>query len=153
MRENLVLGAPLRLASKAVSQRLDEVCDIFPMLRDRAAQPAGTLSGGQQQMLAVGRALMAKPRLLICDEISLGLSPTAIDTLYQALSDVNQRGVAILLVEQNVYRCLTLAHRACVLSRGHLSYSGPADALLDGTRLDEAYFGADPSPQQARSNP
>ena len=153
VRENLVLGAPLRLASKAVSQRLDEVCDIFPMLRDRAAQPAGTLSGGQQQMLAVGRALMAKPRLLICDEISLGLSPTAIDTLYQALSDVNQRGVAILLVEQNVYRCLTLAHRACVLSRGHLSYSGPADALLDGTRLDEAYFGADPSPQQARSNP
>ena len=153
VRENLVLGAPLRLASKAVSQRLDEVCDIFPMLRDRAAQPAGTLSGGQQQMLAVGRALMAKPRLLICDEISLGLSPTAIDTLYQALSDVNQRGVAILLVEQNVYRCLTLAHRACVLSRGHLSYSGPADALLDGTRLDEAYFGTDPSPQQARSNP
>jgi len=153
VHENLVLGAPLRLAPKEVSRRLDEVCDIFPMLRDRAPQPAGTLSGGQQQMLAVGRALMAKPRLLICDEISLGLSPTAVDTLYQALSDVNQRGVAILLVEQNVYRCLAMADRACVLSRGRLSYCGPADVLLDGTRLDEAYFGTDPTSQQARSNP
>jgi branched-chain amino acid transport system ATP-binding protein len=155
VRENLVLGAPLRLPSSALTERLAEVCDIFPILRERAGQMAGTLSGGQQQMLAVGRALMAKPRLLICDEISLGLAPTAVDALYEALSEVNRRGVAILLVEQNVYRCLTMADRACVLSRGHLSYAGPADELLHGTRLDEAYFGADASETSstpARSN-
>ncbi|GAA4704927.1 ATP-binding cassette domain-containing protein [Phytohabitans rumicis] len=141
VRENLVLGAPLRLPAAALSERLAEVHEIFPVLADRAGQRAGTLSGGQQQMLAVGRALMARPRLLICDEISLGLSPVAVDALYQALARVNESGVAILLVEQNVHRCLAMADRACVLSRGRMSYAGPAADLLDGTRLDEAYFG------------
>ncbi len=142
VRENLVLGAPLSTPAGVLSERLAEVYEIFPVLRERSTQPAGTLSGGQQQMLAVGRALMAKPQLLICDEISLGLSPVAVDTLYEALTRVNERGVAILLVEQNVHRCLALADRACVLSRGQLSYSGPAGDLLQGTRLDDAYFGA-----------
>jgi ABC-type branched-subunit amino acid transport system ATPase component len=125
-----------------LDRRLAEVYDIFPVLRDRSVQLGGTLSGGQQQMLAVGRALMAEPRLLICDEISLGLAPVAVDTLYEALARVNQSGVAILLVEQNVHRCLALADRAAVLSRGRLSYTGPADELLRGTRLDDAYFGS-----------
>jgi branched-chain amino acid transport system ATP-binding protein len=143
VRENLVLGAPLRTRPAVLAERLAAVHDIFPVLADRSGQLAGTLSGGQQQMLAVGRALMTEPRLLICDEISLGLSPVAVDTLYEALTRVNERGVAILLVEQNVHRSLALADRAYVLSRGRLSYSGDADALLRGTSLDEAYFGTD----------
>ncbi|MEU4160842.1 ATP-binding cassette domain-containing protein [Actinoplanes sp. NPDC026670] len=142
VRENLLLGAPLRSSAGVLDQRLAVVYDAFPVLRERSAQLGGTLSGGQQQMLAVGRALMAEPRLLICDEISLGLSPVAVDTLYEALARVNQSGVAILLVEQNVHRCLTLADRAVVLSRGRLSYTGAADDLLRGTRLDDAYFGS-----------
>ncbi|WP_063763643.1 ATP-binding cassette domain-containing protein [Actinoplanes subtropicus] len=141
VRENLQLGAPLRLAPQQLRERLAEVYDIFPVLAERGAQLAGTLSGGQQQMLAVGRALMSRPRLLICDEISLGLAPVAVDTLYRALTQINDRGVAILLVEQNVHRCLALADRACVLSRGRLSYAGPAADLLHDDRLDEAYFG------------
>ena len=149
VRENLTLGASLRLPGAAIEERLAEAHDIFPVLAERAGQPAGTLSGGQQQMLAVGRALMARPRLLICDEISLGLSPIAVDALYEALARINQRGVAILLVEQNVHRCLALADRACVLSRGRLSYIGPAADLLHGERLDEAYFG-DETPSVAR---
>ena len=150
VRENLVLGAPLRTRSAVIDTQLARVHEIFPVLSERGEQRAGTLSGGQQQMLAVGRALMTQPQLLICDEISLGLSPVAIDALYQALIRVNESGVAILLVEQNVHRCLALAHRACVLSRGRLSYSGPADDLLHGTRLDEAYFGAG-TPADART--
>jgi len=141
VRENLVLGAPLRTRPAVLAERLAGVHDIFPVLAERADQPAGTLSGGQQQMLAVGRALMTEPLLLICDEISLGLSPVAVDILYEALIRINERGVAILLVEQNVHRCLAVADRAYVLSRGRVSYSGSADDLLQGTSLDEAYFG------------
>jgi branched-chain amino acid transport system ATP-binding protein len=141
VRENLSLGAGLRVGGHEVDQRLARVQEIFPILRERAEQRAGTLSGGQQQMLAVGRALMADPKVILCDEISLGLSPVAVDALYEALVAINAQGVAILLVEQNVHRSLGLAHRACVLSRGEVSYFGPSAALLEGDRLDRAYFG------------
>ena len=142
VRENLTLGAGLGVKGDEVERRLTRVHEIFPILDERAGQAAGTLSGGQQQMLAVGRALMADPQLILCDEISLGLSPVAVDNLYAALRTINAQGVAILLVEQNVHRCLALAHRACVLSRGQVAYSGNAAALLSGDRLDRAYFGA-----------
>jgi branched-chain amino acid transport system ATP-binding protein len=139
--ENLRLGAPLALARAELNQRLDRIHAIFPLLAERSSQIGGTLSGGQQQMLAIGRALMSDPLLLICDEISLGLAPIAIDSLYEALRAINTGGVAILLIEQNAHRSLELADRAYVLSRGTVSYSGSPSYLLHETNLDEAYFG------------
>jgi branched-chain amino acid transport system ATP-binding protein len=139
--ENLALGAPLSLPAPELSERLARVHDTFPVLADRSGQRAGTLSGGQQQMLAVGRALMARPRLLICDEISLGLAPLAVETLYNALGAINAQGVAILLVEQNVHRSLELADHAVVLSRGRVTYAGDPQPLLNDANLDAAYFG------------
>jgi branched-chain amino acid transport system ATP-binding protein len=141
VRENLVLGAPLSLGKPELAERLDRVHHTFPILAERAQQAAGSMSGGQQQMVAVGRALMANPKLLICDEISLGLAPVAIDALYEALRSVNEQGVSILLVEQNVHRSLELAHHATVLSRGRVSYQGDPSRLLNDADLDAAYFG------------
>jgi branched-chain amino acid transport system ATP-binding protein len=145
VEENLALGAPMSLVAAQLRQRLARVHDTFPVLAERRKQRAGTLSGGQQQMLAVGRALMAEPRLLICDELSLGLAPVAIDALYEALARVNGQGVAILLVEQNVHRSLELASSAVVLSRGRVSYRGDPAGLL-GADLDAAYFGGHDDP-------
>ncbi|WP_406131611.1 ATP-binding cassette domain-containing protein [Streptomyces sp. NBC_00989] len=139
--ENLQLGAPLSLARGEVHARMERVHAVFPVLTERAGQRAGTMSGGQQQMLAVGRALMANPSVLICDEISLGLAPVAIDALYQALTEINAQGVAILLVEQNVKRALGICDHAVVLSRGRVSYRGGPAGLLDDADLDAAYFG------------
>jgi len=142
VRENLVLGAPLNLAKSDLVTRLERVHNTFPVLAERRDQIAGSMSGGQQQMLAVGRALMADPRLMICDEISLGLAPVAIDSLYDALRSVNAQGVSILLVEQNVQRSLELAQHATVLSRGRVSYQGDPARLLNDADLDAAYFGS-----------
>lgn len=151
--ENLMLGAPLALARDEVRGRMERVHAIFPVLAERAAQPAGTMSGGQQQMLAVGRALMADPQVLICDEISLGLAPVAIDALYGALAEINSQGVAIVLVEQNVKRALGIADHAVVLSRGRVSYSGSPEALLSDQALDAAYFGTADDASAAGSSP
>ncbi|WP_198655036.1 ATP-binding cassette domain-containing protein [Streptomyces geranii] len=140
--ENLRLGAPLSLPRGEVGTRMERVHTVFPVLAERAGQRAGTMSGGQQQMLAVGRALMADPAVLICDEISLGLAPVAIDALYQALAEINAQGVAILLVEQNVKRALGICDHGVVLSRGRVSYRGGPEGLLDDADLDAAYFGA-----------
>jgi ABC-type branched-subunit amino acid transport system ATPase component len=144
--ENLALGAGLGLPRRRLEERLGRVHDTFPQLAERAGQRAGTMSGGQQQMLAIGRALMADPKLLICDEISLGLAPLAVDAMYEALRKINGEGVAILLVEQNVQRCLELAQHAYVLMRGEISYAGDPQALLSSSRLDAAYFGTNESP-------
>lgn len=141
--ENLRLGASLGLPHDELNRRLERVHATFPVLAERSSQAGGTLSGGQQQMLAIGRALMSEPALLICDEISLGLAPIAIDALYQALIAINADGVAILLIEQNAHRSLELADRAYVLSRGSVSYSGSTSDLLHEANLDEAYFGHD----------
>jgi branched-chain amino acid transport system ATP-binding protein len=141
VEQNLMLAAPLRMAKKQVQERMTHVHDVFPQLVDLARQSAGTLSGGQQQMLAVGRALMAAPRLIICDEISLGLAPVAIDSLYEAIVRVREEGAAVLLIEQNVRRGLAVADRAYVLDRGRISYDGDPEPLLDEERLEQAYFG------------
>jgi branched-chain amino acid transport system ATP-binding protein len=147
--ENLALGAPLALGKAQMRERVQRVHDIFPVLSERAQQRAGTLSGGQQQMLAIGRALMANPRLLICDEISLGLAPVAIDALYEALIAINAQGVSILLVEQNVRRALQISDQAVVLSRGRTSYTGAPARLLDDAELEAAYFGTTEDPHGA----
>jgi branched-chain amino acid transport system ATP-binding protein len=141
VEQNLMLAAPLRMPKKEVRERLARAHDVFPQLVDLAGRQAGTLSGGQQQMLAVGRALMASPRLIICDEISLGLAPVAIDSLYEAIVKVQEQGTAVLLIEQNVRRSLAVADRAYVLERGRISYDGDPEALLDESRLEQAYFG------------
>ncbi|MFN3219223.1 MAG: ATP-binding cassette domain-containing protein [Acidimicrobiales bacterium] len=140
--ENLAIGAGLGVDRSTVADRLEKVTTYFPILRDRLDQRGGTMSGGQQQMLAIARALMADPKLLICDEISLGLAPIIVDDLYGILARINAEGVALLLIEQNVHRCLGLADHAYVLARGQVTYDGPPDALADSSRLDEAYFGA-----------
>ena len=103
---------------------------------------AGTLSGGQQQLLAMARALMSNPRLLILDEASLGLSPVAVDTVFQAIADIREAGTSVLLIEQNAHRSLAIADHAYVLDRGRITYEGPARELDDPERLSEAYFGA-----------
>ena len=129
-------------ADRAESQsRLAGVHEIFPMLKDMAGRRSGALSGGQQQMLAIGRALMSGPRLLVCDEISLGLAPVAIDALYEALVKIRERGVAVVLIEQNVHRSLSVADRVYVLERGRVSYSGDPTPLTDEETLHEFYFG------------
>jgi branched-chain amino acid transport system ATP-binding protein len=139
--ENLKLGAPLRSSQLDLNRRLEHVFELLPSLAELRAQRAGSLSGGQQQMLAIGRSLMARPRLLICDEISLGLAPTVVDALYTALRRILADGVTVALVEQNVHRALLLADRAYVFRHGQVSYAGAPRPLLDRARLDEAYFG------------
>ncbi len=139
--ENLMLGAQSKQARAQADATLTEVVELFPILAERRGQLAATLSGGQQQMLAIGRALMARPRLLLCDEVSLGLSPVATDDLYEALAKISETGLAILLVEQNVHRSLELADRVYVLDRGHISFEGRPEQLSDEERLREAYFG------------
>ena len=140
VEENLALGAPLRLPRAELAARRERVHELFPVLAERRSQTAETLSGGEQQMLALGRALMASPRLLVCDEISLGLSPRALDDLYPALARISDGGTALLLVEQQARRSLALADRAYVLARGRVAYAGPPAPLLDEERLDTAYF-------------
>jgi branched-chain amino acid transport system ATP-binding protein len=139
--ENLLLGAQTAAAREAEAETLRWIDELFPILAERRDQLAATLSGGQQQMLAIARALVARPRLLLCDEVSLGLSPKATDDVFAALEVVRGSGIAIVLVEQNVHRALALADRAYVLERGHVSFSGDPRELLDERRLREAYFG------------
>ncbi len=139
--ENLELAAPLRLPREQLLRRKQIVEATFPMLHDMARRRAGALSGGQQQMVAIGRSLMADPHLLVLDEISLGLAPVAIDALYEALEVIRERGIAILLVEQNVHRSLTVADRVYVLERGRITYAGDPEPLTDESTLNEFYFG------------
>lgn len=141
VEENLLLGG-YTVEKTARRARAEELCELFPILGERRAQHAGTMSGGQQQLLAMGRALMSNPSLLILDEASLGLSPVAVDTVYEAISSIREAGVSVLLIEQNAHRSLAVADHAYVLDRGRITYEGPAHHLDDATRLSEAYFGA-----------
>ena len=142
VRENLaIVVGTHRMSRVQLAAQMAEVYDIFPALAQRQGQRAGTLSGGQQQMLAIGRALMARPTVLVCDEISLGLAPVAIDALYEAIGAINARGVAILLVEQSIQRSLSVASYAYVLERGTISYAGDPAPLHDESVLHKAYFG------------
>ena len=141
VQENLLLGG-YTLDKQDRTARADELCELFPILAERRAQPAGTMSGGQQQLLAMARALMSNPSLLILDEASLGLSPVAVETVYEAISRIRDGGLSVLLIEQNAHRSLSIADHAYVLDRGHITYDGPAHTLDDANRLSEAYFGA-----------
>ena len=140
VRENLELGA-YRRATAGMRRNLERICTIFPRLRERLAQSAGTLSGGEQQMLAIGRGLMAEPKLLILDEPSLGLSPIMVEELFKLIVAINGDGLAILLVEQNVVQSLGVARRAYVLEQGRFALEGPAATLLADTRLRQTYLG------------
>jgi branched-chain amino acid transport system ATP-binding protein len=140
--ENLQLGAWIQSDKAARTRDLDMVMDIFPRLRERATQLAGTLSGGEQQMLAVGRALMSEAKILILDEPSMGLAPKLVQEIFSVLRHLNEKGTTILLVEQNANMALRLAHRACLLETGNLVLEGPASELLTNPRVREAYLGA-----------
>ncbi len=141
VRENLLLGAHSAHARAAAPATLDYVYSLFPVLRERGVQLAGSLSGGEQQMCAIGRALMSRPRLLMLDEPTLGLAPVLVSRIFETVKAINADGVTVLLVEQNVRQALTIAHRAFVLESGKLVLSGPARDLLGDERLKRAYLG------------
>jgi branched-chain amino acid transport system ATP-binding protein len=140
--ENLQLGAWIRHDRAARERDLERVMEIFPRLRERAGQLAGTLSGGEQQMLALGRARMSDAGILLLDEPSMGLAPKLVQEVFAVLRRLNERGVTILLVEQNANMALRLAHRACLLETGNLVLEGPASELISNPRVREAYLGA-----------
>ena len=139
--ENLEMGARTKTARAARRDSLAEVFALFPRLRERAPQLAGTLSGGEQQMLAIGRALMARPRLLLLDEPSLGLAPIAVRTIMEIVATLNRRGTTILLVEQNVRRALGLCRRGYVVENGVVALAGSREQLLRSDHVRQAYLG------------
>jgi branched-chain amino acid transport system ATP-binding protein len=140
VRENLELGS-YRRGRSARAKNLDHVLSVFPRLKERLTQAAGTLSGGEQQMLAIGRGLMGEPRLLILDEPSLGLSPLLVEEMFALIGRLNRDGLAILLVEQNVVQSLAIAHRAYVLENGRIALSGKATDLAQDPELRKSYLG------------
>jgi branched-chain amino acid transport system ATP-binding protein len=140
--ENLQLGARTAASRARRAETLTHVFALFPRLSERARQLAGTLSGGEQQMVAIGRALMARPRLLMLDEPSLGLAPVVVAAIFANLAVINRGGITVLLVEQNVLRALRLSHRAYVLENGTVTLSGASAALLADARIRRAYLGA-----------
>jgi branched-chain amino acid transport system ATP-binding protein len=141
VKENLEVGARSAEARRRRAETLGAVFDLFPRLQERQGQLAGTLSGGEQQMCAIGRGLMARPRLLMLDEPSLGLAPVVVRTIFEDLGRINQRGLTILLVEQNVLRSLQLCHRGYVLENGRITLAGERDALLASPHIKQAYLG------------
>ena len=138
---NLDMGAYHREARRFRDETYAEVCEIFPRLAERGEQLAGSLSGGEQQMLAIGRAMMSRPKLLLLDEPSLGLAPVIVEAIFDVIRDINKTGTSILLVEQNVVEGLELAHRGYVLEEGRIVREGPAADLLDDKELQASYFG------------
>jgi len=138
--ENLQMGAFVRTDNE-VPADVEKVFGIFPRLKERAAQLAGTLSGGEQQMLAMGRALMARPKVLLMDEPSMGLSPIMVDKIFEVVNDIHKQGTTVLLVEQNASRALGLANRGYVMESGEITMSGDAKTLLADPRVRAAYLG------------
>jgi branched-chain amino acid transport system ATP-binding protein len=139
--ENLELGAFVRTESQKIQEDLDRVFLLFPQLRARLRQQGGTLSGGEQQMLAIGRALMARPKVLLLDEPSMGLSPILVETIFGIIRDINRRGTTILLVEQNARMALQVAHRGYVLQTGHIVLHDSAPNLLQSDLVRKSYLG------------
>ena len=141
VRENLDMGAFIRRDADAQRGDLDRIMELFPILKERARQAAGTLSGGEQQMLAMGRALMARPKLLLLDEPSMGLAPIVVQTIFDTIGDINSQGTTILLVEQNAAQALGLAHRGYVIETGKIVLEDEASALLQSEQVRKAYLG------------
>ncbi len=141
VEENLEIGAFLENDRHKVEERKAEVFDLFPRLAERRKQLGGTLSGGEQQMLAIGRALMQDPRILLMDEPSMGLAPVLVDLIFETIAELNNRGKTILLVEQNALKALQVAHRGYVLQTGEITLSGPAKELAENEEVKRAYLG------------
>jgi branched-chain amino acid transport system ATP-binding protein len=139
--ENLEMGAYLRKDKKEIAQDMDNVFSRFPRLKERYKQMAGTLSGGEQQMLAIGRALMAKPELLLMDEPSMGLAPLLVKEIFEIIKDINKRGTTILLVEQNANMALSIADKAYVIETGEIVLQGTAQELMNSEQVKKAYLG------------
>jgi branched-chain amino acid transport system ATP-binding protein len=143
VKENLRMGAYLRRDRRGITEDLDWVCEFFPRLRERLTQQAGTLSGGEQQMLAIGRALMGRPRCLMLDEPSLGIAPLLTETIFERLVDLNsERGMTMLLVEQNASLALKVSHHAYVLESGRIHLEGPSAEIRNRPEVKAAYLGA-----------
>ena len=141
VEENLILGAYLRKDKDGIRKDMEDVYQLFPRLKERRTQPAGTLSGGEQQMLAMGRALMAKPSILLLDEPSMGLSPLLVSEIFHIIQEINAKGTTILLVEQNAKRALAIADRAYVLETGKITLEGTGEELANDERVQKAYLG------------
>ena len=141
VEENLAMGAYARNDPQGIREDLDRVFALFPRLKERISQVAGTLSGGEQQMLAIGRALMARPRILLLDEPSMGLAPVLVEQIFETLKTINTQGTTILLVEQNAYMALTIANRGYVLQTGEIALSGKAAELQANEEVRRAYLG------------
>jgi branched-chain amino acid transport system ATP-binding protein len=141
VQENLAMGAYVRRDAAAVAADLERVYAHFPILAERRPQAAGTLSGGEQQMLAIGRALMARPRLILFDEPSLGLAPTVVETTFGIIADIRREGTTVLMVEQNAWLALRMADRGYVMESGRIVLAGPARDLLDNDHVRAAYLG------------
>ncbi|MDP9321022.1 MAG: ABC transporter ATP-binding protein [Chloroflexota bacterium] len=139
--DNLRMGAFLRKDGAGIQKDMERVFELFPRLKERTTQLAGTLSGGEQQMLAIGRALMSKPKLLMLDEPSLGLAPILVETIFQIVREINAQGIPILLVEQNAHKALEVANRAYVLETGSIVKTGSGKELLDSPDVQRAYLG------------
>jgi branched-chain amino acid transport system ATP-binding protein len=140
--ENLRMGSYIKAARADREKNLEHGLTLFPRLRERIGQLAGTLSGGEQQMLAIARGLMSKPRLLLLDEPSLGLSPLLVKTIFDTIAEINRRGVSVLLVEQNVYQSLRIANRGYVLETGRIALQGTGQELLSNDKVKAAFLGA-----------
>jgi branched-chain amino acid transport system ATP-binding protein len=141
VRENLEMGAYTRRDTAAIAEDMARVLTLFPRLEERIAQPGGTLSGGEQQMLAVGRALMSRPKLLLLDEPSMGLAPMLIAQIFEIITEINRQGTTILVVEQNAHQALSIAHRAYVLETGSIVKTGAGKDLLADPAVKNAYLG------------
>jgi branched-chain amino acid transport system ATP-binding protein len=145
VRQNLTMGAYLESDKSVARKRLGEIFDMFPVLAEKERQPAGTLSGGQQQILLTARALMIKPKLMMIDEPSLGLAPQAADQIFETIAELKDLGITLLLVEQSVERGLSVSDWAFVLDLGQKRFEGPSDQILSDPRIRELYMGKAPT--------
>jgi branched-chain amino acid transport system ATP-binding protein len=141
VQENLDMGAFLRRDANGVKQDLEMVFNLFPVLRERSKQQGGTLSGGEQQMLAIGRAIMARPKILLLDEPSLGLAPIVVEAIFESIMGINRQGIPILIVEQNVYLALSVATRGYVMESGQIALHGTSQKLLANEMVQRVYLG------------
>jgi branched-chain amino acid transport system ATP-binding protein len=141
VRENLILGAYLVKDKKRVREEMERVFDLFPVLKERQKQKGGSLSGGEQQMLAMGRALIGRPKLLLLDEPSMGLAPTLVEKIFETVIEINRQGTPVLVVEQNAFMALQIANRGYCLETGRITVEGTSKELLSNERVKKAYLG------------